>query len=74
MVMAPRLRRLRERRLLTQEQLGKLAGVGEITIHRIESGKPARLSTLRKLADALAVTPDTLLGEDSAEGQQKAAA
>lgn len=70
--MQVRLREWRQRRLLSQEQLAKLAGVGTVTVARIEGGQGARLSTLRKLADALDVTPDQLLGEDEPGNAQAA--
>jgi transcriptional regulator with XRE-family HTH domain len=66
------LKEWRRRRLLTQEALAKKSGVGTATIARIEAGQGARLSTLRKLADALEVTPDQLLGEGG-EGNAQAA-
>ena len=59
-----RLREWRRRRLLTQEELAEKAGVGVTTIVRIEAGQEGRISTLRKLAAALDVTPDQLLGDD----------
>ena len=58
--------------LLTQEDLAKKAGVGTVTVARIEGGQGARLSTLRKLAVALEVTPDQLLGEDEPGNAQAA--
>ena len=70
--MQVRLRRWRQRRLLTQEELAEKAGVGVATIARIEAGQGARLSTLRKLAQALDVTADELLGEGD-EGNAQAA-
>lgn len=63
--MQVRLKQWRQRRLLTQEALAEKSGVGVATIARIEAGQGARLSTLRKLADTLEVTPDQLLGEDA---------
>jgi transcriptional regulator with XRE-family HTH domain len=62
--MQVRLREWRQRRLLSQEELAQKAGVGVTTVVRIEGGMGARLSTLRKLATALEVTPDQLLGVD----------
>jgi transcriptional regulator with XRE-family HTH domain len=58
-----RLREWRTRRLLTQEELAVKAGVGVTTIVRIEAGQAARISTLRKLAEALELTPDQLMGD-----------
>ncbi len=68
-----RLRAIRLRRLLTQEDLAKKAGVGLSTIIRLEQGEKGRISSVRKLAEALDVTPDELLSEDQAPGQQEAA-
>lgn len=55
------LRELRLERLLTQEELGKKAGVSKATIVNIESGKIRPYpQTLRKLAEALQVEPSAL--------------
>ena len=62
--MQVRLREWRQRRLMTQEDLAEKAGVGVTTIVRIESGQPGRISTLKKLASALEVTAEQLLGDD----------
>jgi transcriptional regulator with XRE-family HTH domain len=51
-----RLRGLRKRRLLTQEQLAKRSGVGVATITRVERNQvEPQAGTLRKLAEALGV-------------------
>ncbi len=68
--MQVRLREWRQRRLLTQEDLAKKSGVGVNTIIRIEGGQWPRISTLRKLAEALELTPDELI---DAEGNAQAA-
>ncbi len=58
------LRVLRERRGLSLRKLGALSGVHYISIVRIESGTlDPRLSTLRRLAEALGVTLSELAGE-----------
>ena len=59
-----RLREWRRRRLLTQEELAKLAGVGYVTVSRIETTGNGRVTTLRKLAAALNITPEQLMGGD----------
>jgi transcriptional regulator with XRE-family HTH domain len=58
-----KLRGARRRAALTQTELAEKAGVGVATIARIETGEitEPRVSTLRKLADALGVTPADLL-------------
>ena len=45
-----------------------------MTIARIEAGRGARLSTLRKLATALHLEPEQLVLENEEPGQGKAAA
>jgi len=59
--MALRLRQIRQRKALSQQDLAQRAGVGEATISRIEQGRVRpRPSTLRKLAAALGVAPEEL--------------
>jgi len=57
-----RLRDLRKRRLLTQEQLAERSGVGIATIVRVERNQvEPRGSTIRKLAEALDIDPEELV-------------
>jgi serine-type D-Ala-D-Ala carboxypeptidase/endopeptidase len=57
-----RLRRRRRRRGLTMEELGKTAEVSLETIWRLEKGRTsARITTVRKLAEALGVDVVDLL-------------
>jgi transcriptional regulator with XRE-family HTH domain len=58
---AANVRRLRERREMTQEQLGWAAGIHQTAVARIEAGerKPA-LETIFKLARGLEVPPADL--------------
>lgn len=58
-----KIKRLRVKRGLTQEQLAKRAGVIRVTIARIEAGmrKTPALSTRKKLAKALDVPITELL-------------
>ena len=59
-----RLRELRKRSLLTQEQLAEKSGVGVTTIVRIERNQvEPQGRTIRKLAAALDIEPAELLGE-----------
>jgi len=56
-----RLRDLRFRAALTQDDLARRAGVSRQTIVRLEQGDPnVRPSTLRQLAKALRVKPAEL--------------
>jgi transcriptional regulator with XRE-family HTH domain len=56
-----KLRELRDRASLSQEDLAKVSDVSRATIADLERGKrPARPSTRRKLASALGVQPHEL--------------
>jgi transcriptional regulator with XRE-family HTH domain len=58
----PRLKEHRKRRTLTQEELAKLSGVSRPTIARLETTSTrATPTTVRKLAHALKVKPQSLL-------------
>jgi XRE family transcriptional regulator, regulator of sulfur utilization len=61
-----RLRQLRVERALTLRALAERSSVTYDTINKLELGqRPARLSTIRKLADTLGVEPRKLMkGED----------
>jgi transcriptional regulator with XRE-family HTH domain len=57
-----RLRDLRKRALLTQQELADKSGVGVTTIIRIERNQvEPHGSTIRKLAEALGVEPHELV-------------
>lgn len=53
----PTLRQARVGKLLSANELGKLAGVAASTVLDIEAGAKPRLSTIRKLAKALQMAP-----------------
>lgn len=57
------IKRLREKRGLSQDRLAKLADIANNTIIKIEQGENInpRLDTLRKIAKALAVSVDELI-------------
>ena len=55
------LRELRTQRAMSQDDLALRAGLGRQTVIRAEQGKPIRISSLRRLADALHVSPRRLL-------------
>ena len=61
-----RLRELRVERALSLRALAQRSGVAFDTINKLELGhRPARLVTIRKLADALSVDPKELMkGEE----------
>lgn len=58
----PGLRAIRLRQLVTQAELAQRAGLERVTISRLETGTTgARISTVRRLAEALEVDPAELL-------------
>ena len=61
-----RLRKLRVEKALSLRALGETTGVAFDTISKLENGhRPARLVTIRKLAEALGVEPKELMtGEE----------
>ena len=57
-----KLKEIRTRRFLTQEELAERAGVSPATIVRVERNQAEpHISTMRKLAQALNVDPTELL-------------
>jgi transcriptional regulator with XRE-family HTH domain len=59
-----KLKTIRTRRLLTQEELAERAGVSAATVVNVERNKQEpHFRTIRKLAKALNVDPTELLGE-----------
>ncbi len=69
-----KLRRARERRALSLRELAEEAGVSYVTVWRIEreATGPARPITVRRLAGALGVEPETLIewGADNADATE----
>jgi len=60
-----RLRRLRRRAALSQQDLVRLSDVSQATLSDLEGEKRgARASTLRRLAGALGVEPGELMKEE----------
>ncbi len=58
------IRRLREMKALSQRDLAALAGISVTTVNRVETGLRHPIpSTVRKLAQALGVSPDKLLSD-----------
>jgi transcriptional regulator with XRE-family HTH domain len=62
-VKMPGLYRTRLTKAWTQEELAERAGIGRMTVVRLEAGDDGRVTTLRKLAEALECPPDELRRE-----------
>jgi transcriptional regulator with XRE-family HTH domain len=59
-----KLKEIRTRRLLTQEELAEKAGVSAATVVNVErNNQEPHFRTIRKLAKALEVDPTELLGD-----------
>ena len=59
-----RLKQIRTRRALTQKQLAERAKITTAAVARIERNEAEpRMTTVRKLADALDVDPEELIGD-----------
>ncbi len=60
--MLVKLRQVRQRLFVTQAELATRTGIAEATLSRIENGlQQPRISTVRKIADALGVAPEKLV-------------
>ena len=68
MTLGERLRQLRDMKGLSQDELGQRANVPRSVIADVESGHRATvtLDTAKRLAEALAVTIDSLVGSGGA--------
>jgi transcriptional regulator with XRE-family HTH domain len=59
----PRLRRVRQGAVMSQEELAERSGVARDTISKLETGqRGAYPSTIRKLAAGLEIRPQMLIG------------
>jgi transcriptional regulator with XRE-family HTH domain len=68
MTLGDRLRQLRDMKSLSQDELGQLANVPQSVIADVESGHQVTvpLEIAQRLAEALAVTLDSLVGSEEA--------
>ncbi len=65
-----KLRRARERKVLSMRELSRLSGVANDGIIAYERGdQEPRPSTIRKLAAALGIDPADLLADDGGDGE-----
>jgi transcriptional regulator with XRE-family HTH domain len=65
MKIGAQVKRMRERSLLTQQELAARAGIGLTTLNRIENDRAEpQFRTIRKLAKALSVDPAALLPKE----------
>jgi transcriptional regulator with XRE-family HTH domain len=70
-----KLKEARQRKMLTQAELAELAGTTEATVNRLEQGlQRPRISTVRKLAEALGLSAESLINWESREPEMGKAA
>jgi len=63
-MLAENIRRIRKKKNLTQEKLARMADISNNTLVKIEMGmaKEPTITTVTKIADALGVSIDELVG------------
>lgn len=67
MSLGDQIRELREEKGLSQQALGKLVGVSQVTIDKIESGKTRRSKFLPDIAAVLGLPPSAILEASAAQ-------
>ena len=68
MSIGTRIKELRKKSGLTQKELGNILGITQQSIGQFENNKTSpRLDTVQKIADALNVTPNEILGNSKDE-------
>jgi len=69
-MLAQNIRKLRLRNRLSQEKLSRLADISTATLVKIEAGiaKEPTITTITKIADALEVSIDMLVGRMKKKG------
>lgn len=69
-MLAQNIRKLRLRNCLSQEKLSRLADISTATLVKIEAGiaKEPTITTITKIADALDVSIDMLVGRMKRKG------
>jgi len=69
-MLAENIRSLRKKKGLTQEKLARLADISNNTLVKIEMGlaKEPTITTITKIADALDVSIDMLVGRTKRKG------
>ena len=64
MTIGQSIRAARQRKFLSQKELAKLAKTTQVTVSRIEANSEAKLSTIIRIADALEMPIDDLIGRE----------
>lgn len=69
-MLAENIKSIRKKKGLTQEKLARLADISNNTLVKIEMGmaKEPTITTITKIADALEVSIDTLVGRIKRKG------
>ena len=53
-----KLKAIRESMLISKSELARRAGVSPVTINKIENGRKCRMTTMRKILEALGLGPE----------------
>ena len=71
MFSAANLARIRKEKKLSQEGVARRSGLATVTVSKLEEGKSTdpRMSTVRKLAQALGCPVEVFFSEDSGVGR-----
>lgn len=69
MTIGQSVRAARLSKLLSQIELAKLAKTTQVTVSRIEANSEAKLSTIIRIADALDMSIDKLIGREVKHGE-----
>lgn len=69
MTIGQSVRAARLSKLLSQMELAKLAKTTQVTVSRIEANSEAKLSTIIRIADALDMPIDELIGREVKHGE-----
>jgi transcriptional regulator with XRE-family HTH domain len=71
-MLAENIKRIRKKQGLTQEKLARLADISNNTLVKIEMGmaKEPTITTMTKIADALGVSIDELVGRNKSANRK----
>jgi transcriptional regulator with XRE-family HTH domain len=69
-VLAEEMRKVRERKKLTQQTLAKMTGLSQGLISHVENANDSKLSTLDKLCQAMGISLSTIIARTEKQLRQ----